>query len=58
MAGGIRGNSVRHNVLIPPRSTFYGVSRPEWVFQDIQGVVVALTLKFLEYSIMQIFPEY
>ena len=58
MAGGVGGNSVRHDVLVSPRSSFYMVSRPESVFQDIPGVAAALTLNFLDHDRVQTFPGY
>ena len=56
MAGGVRGKSVRHRVLVSPRSSFHSVSRPESVFQDIQGVAAALTLNFPNRGRVQLFP--
>ena len=58
MAGGVGGSSVRHDVLVSPRSSFHSVSRPESVFQDVQGVAAALTLNLLDHSRVQILQGY
>ena len=57
MAGGVEGNRIRYNLLVSPRTSFHSV-RPEWVFQDIQGVAAALTSNFLDHSRIQILPGY
>ena len=58
MAGGVWGNSVRHDVLVFPKSSLHRVSRPELVFQDIQGVAAALTLNLLDQSRVHLIPRY
>ena len=58
MAGGVGGNSVRHDVLVSPTSSFHSVSRSESVFLDIQGVATVLALNFLDHSRIRILPGY